>query len=71
MVGIGEERRELCAVFRDLHEAGVTILTVGQYLRPTRKNIPETRRLEPHEFTEIAEDALAAGIPRVWLRAPL
>lgn len=55
MVGLGETRDELAAVFSDLARAGCRVVTVGQYLRPSRRNLPVVRYLPPEEF-----DALAA-----------
>ena len=55
MVGLGESRDELAVVFADLAAAGCRVVTVGQYLRPSRRNLPVARYVPPEEF-----DALAA-----------
>jgi len=47
MVGIGEETGELIEVFRDLGACGVDILTIGQYLRPSKDHLPMTRYYTP------------------------
>ncbi len=65
MVGLGEGTDEILATFDDLHGAGVRILTVGQYLRPTPEAIPVVRHVPPEEFDRLAEAARARGIPAV------
>ncbi len=50
MVGLGETMTELVDVFRDLGSRGVDILTVGQYLRPSRDHLPISRFYTPDEF---------------------
>jgi len=68
MVGLGEEKEELFAVFRDLRQVGCDILTVGQYLRPSEKHLAVERFVPPEEFEEykrVAKDlgflAVASG----------
>jgi lipoic acid synthetase len=65
MVGLGESREELLALFHELAESGVHALTIGQYLRPGRLNVPVARYAEPSEFEDLAEAARASGIPSV------
>ena len=65
MVGLGETREELAALFEDLAAAGVSILTIGQYLRPRWDNIPVQRYLAPEEFEALALCAREKGIPLV------
>jgi lipoyl synthase len=65
MVGIGEETAELIAVFRDLGERGVDILTIGQYLRPSKDHLPMTRYYTPAEFVALKEEALKFGFKHV------
>jgi lipoic acid synthetase len=65
MVGLGETRAELRAVFRDLVANGVGVLTLGQYLRPGRKYLPLERYYDPAEFDEMREEALAEGFAHV------
>ncbi len=65
MVGIGEETAELIEVFRDLGERGVDILTIGQYLRPSRDHLPMTRYYTPAEFELLKEEALKFGFKHV------
>lgn len=62
MVGLGETRDELAQVFADLAAAGCRLLTVGQYLRPSARQLPVERFVPPAEFDELRDLALAAGI---------
>jgi len=61
MVGLGESTGELVETFRDIKETGCEILTVGQYLAPTRKHIPIERYYTPDEFAYLKEEAKALG----------
>jgi lipoic acid synthetase len=65
MVGLGEEHDELVEVFRDLRGVGVSILTVGQYLRPSPAHTPMTRYYHPDEFRALKDAALALGFVHV------
>ncbi len=65
MVGLGEEMHELLAVYRDLAEVGVDVLTIGQYLRPSRDHLPMTRFYTPEEFAFMKEEALRMGFRHV------
>jgi lipoic acid synthetase len=65
MLGLGEEREELVAVFRDLVDAGCDILTLGQYLQPSRAHLPVERYLPPTEFAEIGQIARTLGFRHV------
>ncbi len=65
MVGLGEEREELIATFRDLRNAGCGILTVGQYLRPTAEHAAMARYYHPDEFADLKREALAMGFVHV------
>ena len=65
MVGLGEETRELLAVFRDLAAVGCDILTIGQYLRPSRDHLPMARLYTPREFAELKTEALKMGFRHV------
>jgi lipoic acid synthetase len=62
MVGLGETALELAALFEDLAAAGVSILTIGQYLRPRHDNLPVKRYLPPEEFEALAQCAREKGI---------
>jgi len=65
MVGLGESFEELVEVFRDLGFRGVDILTVGQYLRPSRDHLPIARFYTPQEFHDIKTEALRFGFRHV------
>ena len=65
MVGLGESTEELVEVFKDLGERGVDILTVGQYLRPSRDHLPIARFYTPDEFQYLKQEALRFGFRHV------
>jgi lipoic acid synthetase len=65
MVGLGETMAELVDVFRDLGARGVDILTVGQYLRPSRDHLPIARFYTPQEFEYLKLEALRFGFRHV------
>jgi lipoic acid synthetase len=65
MVGIGESTDELLEVFRDLAARKVDILTVGQYLRPSRDHLPVARLYPPEEFHLLKEEAMKMGFKHV------
>ncbi len=65
MVGLGESSKELVEVFRDLGGRGVDIITVGQYLRPSRDHLPIARFYTPEEFRELRDEALRFGFRHV------
>lgn len=66
MVGLGESDEELYEAMRDLRAAAVDILTLGQYLRPTRSHLPVERYVTPQEFDRYREAALALGFVEVF-----
>jgi lipoyl synthase len=61
MVGLGETREEITVAMNDLRAAGVSIVTVGQYLQPSRERAPVSRYVPPDEFEGIRAEALALG----------
>jgi lipoic acid synthetase len=65
MVGLGETTEELVEVFRDLGSRGVDILTIGQYLRPSRDHLPIARFYAPEEFLYLKKEALRFGFRHV------
>jgi lipoic acid synthetase len=65
MVGLGETIEELLNVFRDLADRKVDILTVGQYLRPSKDHLPIARFYTPDEFRLLKEEALRMGFRHV------
>jgi len=70
MTGAGETVPELHQVFADLNSAGVKILTIGQYLPPSRKHHPLDRYYSPEEFASLREAAMSKGIKKV-ISSPL
>jgi lipoic acid synthetase len=65
IVGMGEEMHELLAVFRDLADRKVDILTIGQYLRPSRDHLVMTRYYTPEEFAFLKHEAMGMGFRHV------
>lgn len=65
MLGLGETRDELKAAYEELAAAGVSILVLGQYLQPTKAEIPVAAYIHPDTFEIYAQDAKAAGIATV------
>jgi lipoic acid synthetase len=65
MLGLGESHDELIEAFSRLADAGVEILTIGQYLRPTLAHLPVTRYCHPDEFAALRQEALGLGFRHV------
>jgi lipoic acid synthetase len=65
MVGLGETHEEVVATMADLHGVGVSIVTVGQYLRPSRDHLPVARYWAPQEFDHLRTAGLALGLSHV------
>jgi len=65
MVGLGEETNELLSVFQDLAACKVDILTIGQYLRPSRDHLPVARYYTPDEFAYLKRETLKMGFRHV------
>ncbi|MFA5312306.1 MAG: lipoyl synthase [Methanomassiliicoccales archaeon] len=65
MVGLGESMDELCQAMDDLREADVDMVTVGQYLRPSRAQVEVSRYITPEEFADIARIAKEKGFRHV------
>jgi lipoic acid synthetase len=65
MCGLGEEWDELLAAMRDVRAQGVDILTLGQYLRPSRDHLPIARYYTPDEFAELRRLGLEMGYRHV------
>ncbi len=70
MVGLGESHEEVLEAMSDLRKAGVEIVTLGQYLRPTAKHYPVDRYVTPEEFDQFKAEGLAMGFKYV-ASAPL
>ncbi|WP_447972275.1 lipoyl synthase [Nitrospira sp. Kam-Ns4a] len=65
IVGMGETLDEVREVMRDLRAAGCEILTVGQYLQPTKQHLPVVRFYYPEEFAALKAEGLALGFTHV------
>jgi lipoyl synthase len=65
MLGLGENRDEILSVLKDLREADVDIVTLGQYLQPTRENLPVDKFYTPDEFREFRDLAYSMGFRHV------
>lgn len=65
MLGLGERRQEILPVLKDLRAAGVTLLTLGQYLAPSKKHHPVQHYLPPQEFAALAQTAKELGFSGV------
>jgi lipoic acid synthetase len=65
IVGMGETMDEIREVMRDLRAVGCDILTIGQYLQPTKAHLPVVRFYEPAEFASLKEEGLALGFSHV------
>ncbi|MGR6016950.1 lipoyl synthase [Bacillus paranthracis] len=61
MVGLGETREDLIEAMDDLRANNVDILTLGQYLQPSKKHLPVLKYYPPAEFAELKEIALSKG----------
>lgn len=61
MVGLGETNEEILEVMRDLRAHGVTMLTIGQYLQPSKDHLPVERYVHPDEFKMFHDEAMKMG----------
>ena len=66
MVGLGETEEEILQLLRDLLEVGTDVATIGQYLQPTRRNLPVTRYVTPAEFDAYRDFGLGIGFKKVF-----
>lgn len=65
MVGLGETTDEILELMDDLRAVNCSILTIGQYLQPTRKHLPVKAYIHPDEFKQLKETALEKGFSHV------
>jgi lipoyl synthase len=61
MVGLGETDDEIITVMRDMREHDIEMITIGQYLQPTRDHLPVARYVRPENFTRFEREAYALG----------
>jgi lipoic acid synthetase len=66
MVGLGETSAEVEMLLRDLRAAGTDVATIGQYLQPTRRNLPVAAFIEPAQFDAWRDYALSLGFKAVF-----
>jgi len=66
MVGLGETEDEVRALLRDLHTSGTDVATIGQYLQPTRRNLPVAEFIEPRQFDVYRDYGLSLGFKAVF-----
>ncbi len=65
MLGIGEEKQEVIKTMKDLVNVGCDVLTLGQYLQPTKKHLPVQRFVHPDEFAELRQIGYELGFDYV------
>jgi lipoic acid synthetase len=65
MLGLGESKEQILSVMYDLREAGCTVLTLGQYLQPSKRHLQVKKYYHPDEFAEFRGQALALGFRHV------
>ena len=65
MVGLGESQGEVFDVMADLRSAGVDLVTIGQYLRPSERHLPVERYWRPEEFAPFVERGRELGFANV------
>lgn len=70
MLGLGETPEQIYATLHDLHSVSTDIVTIGQYLQPTPRNLPVAEFLTPEQFRRYQEDARQFGF-RAVLAGPL
>jgi lipoyl synthase len=61
MLGLGETKEEILETMNDLLQAGVHILTLGQYLQPTKEHLPVSEFIHPDFFAELKQTGLQMG----------
>ncbi len=65
MLGLGEKKEEVVQTLTDLRDSGVDVVTIGQYLQPTKKHLPVERFVHPDEFREYREIGYSLGLDYV------
>jgi lipoic acid synthetase len=66
MVGLGEDAREVESLLRDLRTSDVDVATIGQYLQPTRRNLPVSEYVPPTQFDAYRDYGLSVGFKMVF-----
>ena len=65
MLGLGEKKEEVVQTLKDLRDNGCDVVTIGQYLQPTKKHLPVNRFVHPDEFAEYREIGYNLGLDYV------
>lgn len=65
MLGLGEEKDEVFQTIQDIRNANVDIITIGQYLQPTKKHLPVKKFVSPEEFEEYGSFARTLGFRHI------
>ena len=65
MLGLGETEEEILELIRDAHQVGVSIMTIGQYLQPTRKHLPVVEYIHPTQFARLRTLGLEIGLRHI------
>jgi lipoic acid synthetase len=65
MLGLGETEQEIIEAMKDLRAVGVKILTLGQYLQPSKKHLPVVEFITPDQFSYLKEVGLSLGFEHV------
>jgi lipoic acid synthetase len=65
MLGLGEKKEEVFQTLEDLAHAGCDVVTIGQYLQPSKKHLPVQRFVHPNEFAEYREVGYSLGLDYV------
>ena len=65
MLGLGESDQEILETMHDLRDVGVSIMTLGQYLQPTKKHLPVVDFITPEQFKKYEEIGLSLGFRHV------
>ena len=66
MLGLGESDEEILATMQDIYDSGVDVLTLGQYMRPTKNHLPVKKWIRPSEFEELKYFAESLGFMMVF-----
>lgn len=65
MLGLGETQDEVIELMQDIHRTGVSVLTIGQYLQPTRKHLPVVEYVHPRDFAYLGEIGRKIGLAHI------
>ena len=66
MLGLGEKETEILATMQDLHSSGCDLLTIGQYMQPSRRHLPVSEYIGPESFKALEEKGKAIGFRGIY-----